>query len=147
MTQDVSIFGAIVNIIASNTFPAGFTVSQFADDADPIDLSAVAIADKAMGVNGDLITWAKAVPIPVVINVLPNGEDDNNLEILANANRVGQGKTSAYDIITMTIIYPDGTSKILSGGKLTDASFGLSGASSGRLKTKTYTFTFQNIAG
>ncbi|BFI50491.1 phage tail fiber protein [Yersinia pseudotuberculosis] len=33
--MDISGFGTIVNIRASKTFPAGFNVTQFADDAEP----------------------------------------------------------------------------------------------------------------
>ena len=32
MAQDVSGFGTILNMVASNTFPNGFTISAFADD-------------------------------------------------------------------------------------------------------------------
>src|SRR4051812_34553091 len=109
MSQDITGFGAIVNIVASRTFPIGFVVTQFADDADPLDASSIRIADAAMGLNGDLITWAKAAPLPVVLNVIPGSPDDLNLAILANANRVGKGKTGANDVITLTCVYPDGT--------------------------------------
>ena len=70
MTQDVSGFGLVVTIVASNTLPIGATLSQFASDADPLDFASVRIADSAMGLNGDLITWAKAVALPAVLNVI-----------------------------------------------------------------------------
>ena len=140
--QDVTGFGVVINIIASNTFPAGFTVTQVADDADPLDFASVKIADTAMGVNGDLIVWAKAVPLPAVVNVIPGSADDINLQILADANRVAQGKASAGDVITMTVIYPDTTVVTLTGGRITDSMFGKSVAGAGRLKTKPYAFAF-----
>ncbi len=147
MANDISGFGLQATVVASNTFPAGFPVTQFADDTDPLDFAAIQIADKAMGLNGDLITWSRAIPLPAVISVIPGSDDDVNLAILAEANRVGQGKQSAYDEITMTLVYPDGRTIILSGGKMTDAMFGNSVSSSGRQKSKTYTFTFQNKTG
>lgn len=143
MTQDVSGFGAVITIVADTTFPAGIQITQFADDADPFDMASVQIADKAMGLNGDLIVWAKAQPLPVVINVIPGSDDDVNLNILAQANRVGQGKISAYDNITLSAIYPDGSSVVFNNGKITDGMFGKSIASAGRLKTRAYVFTFQ----
>lgn len=143
MTQDITGFNTVVNLIASTTYPISLVISQFADDADPLDFASVQIADAAMGVNGDLIVWSKAVKLPMVLNVIPGGIDDINLGILADANRVGQGKNSARDIITATIIYPDGSTVILKGGIITDAMFGKSVASAGRLKTKSYAFTFQ----
>lgn len=144
MANEISGFGVIVNVVASVTFPAGFQVNQLADDADPVDMQSIQIMDKAMGLNGDLVTWAKATPLPAVLNVIPTSEADTNLQILADANRVGQGKNSARDIITMTIIYPNGNQLVLSKGKLTDAMFGNAIQSSGRQKTKPYAFIFES---
>lgn len=147
MSTDISGFGAVVNIIASNSFPAGFPVTQFADDSDPLDFAAIQIADTAMGLNGDLISWARAVTLPMVISVIPGTEDDTNLQNLADLNRVAQGKISAYDDITATVIYPDGTLVTLTGGKITNAPFGKSISSAGRLKTRVYTFSFEQKVG
>ena len=96
-----------------------------------------------MGVNGDLIGWSRAVPVPMVLNVIPGSDDDLNLQILAEANRATQGKALAYDIITATVIYPDGTIVLCSTGKITDYNPGKSVSSAGRLKTKSYAFSFQ----
>ena len=145
--QDVSGFGVVVNLVASTTFPVGITISQFADDADPLDMASVDIADKAMGLNGDLIVWAKAVPLPMVLNVIPGSPDDVNLQTLADANRVGQGKFSAADVITATVVYPDGSTTTLANGRLLSAMFGLSVAGSGREKTRSYGFAFQDKVG
>lgn len=147
MVNDISGFGLTVTLIASNTFPAGIAVTQFADDSDPLDISSIRIADTAMGLNGDLISWSKAVPVPAVLNVIPGSDDDLNLSILANANRVGKGKSSAHDEITMTIVYPDGSVVTMLSGKITDAMFGKSVSSSGRLKTKAYAFSFESNLG
>lgn len=147
MTQDITGFGTVINIIADTTFPVGFIVTQFADDADPLDMASVKIGDTAMGLNGDLIAWAKAIPLPMVLNVIPGSQDDINLQILADANRVAQGKTSAKDSLTATITYPDGSVVTLTQGKITDAMFGKSIASAGRIKTKSYAMMFQNKVG
>jgi hypothetical protein len=143
--EDISSFGVRVRIVASNTFPAGITISQFADDGDSLDVPPQQIMDKAMGVNGDLIVWSKANPLNNVINVIPNSEDDRNLAVLLEANRVGRGKQSARDVITMAVMYADGTSITWSNGKITDGIPGLPLASSGRMKTKPYNFTFENL--
>lgn len=147
MTNDISGFGLKVIIVADKTYPFGYPVTQFADDSDPLDMSSIQIADKAMGLNGDLLFWAKANPLPMVLNVIPGSEDDVALGILAENNRVGQGKNTARDVITATIIYPDLTQQTLSLGGITDSPFGKSVASAGRLKTKTYAFAFQNKVG
>lgn len=147
MSNDITGFGVVVTLVATTTFPVGFAVTQFADDSDPLDFASVKIGDVAMGLNGDLITWAKAVPLPMVLNVIPGSEDDLNLGILADANRVAQGKISAFDKLSATVVYPDGSVVTLTGGKMTDAQFGKSIASSGRMKTKTYVFSFESKNG
>src|SRR5262245_29876650 len=135
MAQDISGFGAVVSLVASNTFPAGIALTQFADDGDPFDQPTVRIGDVAMGLNGDLISWRRATPLPVTVSVIPGSQDDLNLSVLANANRVGQGKSSAQDVITVTAAYPDGSVVTFSGGAITDAPFARSISSAGRLKT------------
>ena len=145
MANDISGFGYQLRLIATSTFPTGFTITQFADDADPFDLPSLQIGDTAMGLNGDLISWAKANPIVTSISVIPNSQDDINLSVLLEANRVGKGKNSARDNIILTGIYPDGRTITLTSGKITDGMVGNSVASAGRLKTKTYTFKFENV--
>lgn len=146
MANDVSGFGLRIRLTASATFPAGFTISQFADDADPFDLPSIQVADKAMGLNGDLVTWSKANPIVPTISVIPGSDDDRNLAILLEANRVGRGKFGSRDTITMTATYPDGRTLTLSGGRITDGSPGNSVASAGRQKSKAYVFAFEGMS-
>jgi hypothetical protein len=145
LAQDVSGFGFTLAINASVTFPAGFPVTQFSNDVDPADFPAVKIGDVVMGLNGDLISWAKAAVLPMTISVIPGSPDDMNLQILAQANRVGQGKISNYDVINVTAVYPDGSTVILTDGKITDATFGRAILAEGRQKTRPYTFQFQDV--
>ena len=142
--NEISGFGVKVNIIASATFPAGLVITQFADDADSLDIPSIQIADKAMGVNGDLVTWSKATPLTLTLNVIPTSDDAKNLEVLHEANRVGMGKQSARDIITLVIVYPSGRTATYINGKITDGPSGDSIASAGRMKSKAYQFAFEN---
>lgn len=144
--NNISGFGLQIQVVASVTFPSGFTLSQFADDGDPFDLPSLQIADKAMGLNGDLITWSKANPVTVTVNVIPGSEDDINLGILYDANRVGRGKVPARDVITMTSIYPDASVITLTPGTITDGMPGNGVSSAGRLKTKAYSFAFEGVS-
>lgn len=145
MTIDVSGFGIRVNITASQTFPMGFEVTAFADDADPVDSASIQIRDKAAGVNGDLIVWSKANAVPMTLNVLPNTPDDLNLTILARANRAARGRRAVQDSITAVITYPDGSTIRMLRGTITDASMADPVASSGRIKTKPYIFAFEDV--
>lgn len=144
MSQDITAFGLRVIVFASVTFPSGLIISQFADDADPLDTPSIKVADVGMGLNGDLIGWSKATPVPVTLNVVPNSEDDLNLAVLLENNRVGKGKLSVRDVINMTVIYPDGRTASFLQGKITDGMPSNSAASSGRFKSKPYQFAFEN---
>lgn len=144
MTVYISGFGLRVRVIASNTFPNGFDVTQFADDADPFDAPSIKIANTAMGLNGELIIFSTAVPINLTLAVVPASDDDKNLAVLFEANRVGKGKSGARDEITITGIYPSGKTVTLSGGCITDGIPTDSIASAGRMKSKPYVFSFEN---
>lgn len=141
---DISAYGLSITITASNTFPQGITITEFADDGDPIDTPSQQVKDKAMGLNGRLMTWSKANPILRTVTCIPGSEDDRNLQALLEANRVGQGKRSVNDIITMVTSYPDGRTETCTQGAITDGMIGQSVASAGRLKTKSYQFAFEN---
>jgi len=144
--QDISGFGSRVTVRASVTFPQGFTLTQFPDDADPFDSPALQIADKAMGLNGDMVKWSKANPVPLTLSVIPDTDDDRNMAVLFEANRVARGKQSARDVITVTIVYPDGKTKTFSQGCVTDGPPATGVASAGRKKTKSYVFAFETLA-
>lgn len=147
MAENITGFGLKVQIVASTTFPVGITITQFSDDADPFDAPTIQIADKSMGLNGDLIKWSKPNPILATINVIAGSSDDKNLSILFEANRVGRGKLGVDDSITMTVIYPDGSTRTYTEGGITDGMPGNSVASEGRQKTKAYLFAFENTIG
>ena len=142
--SDISGFGVQVTIKASQSFPSGFTVTQFSDDADAVDTPSIQIMDKAMGLNGDPVFWSKASIIPLTLNVIPGTDDDRNLAVLLENNRVGKGKQSVRDEITMTVTYPNGRKTTFSDGRITDGMTSNSVASAGRLKTKPYIFGFGN---
>ena len=147
MAYDISGFGIEARLLASVTFPAGFTLTEFADDADPITIDNQQIVDTAMSLNGDLLSWSTANPIPATIAVIPNSADDVNLSVLVEANRVGQGKRSNQDSITLVMTTPDGRSVTLTNGKLTEGPVANTVNSSGRLNSKSYQFRFENKVG
>jgi hypothetical protein len=142
---DISGFGAIARLVASITYPFGIDITEWADDSDPIDCPSIQVGDKAMGGNGDLLTWSKATPIGVALSVIPKGDNDKSLGILLANNIVSRGKLSTRDIITLTINWPDGEIEVYDKGKITDGAPGNSFASAGRAKSKTYQFAFQSM--
>ena len=144
---DIAAAGLVVTLRASNTFPVGIILTQFSDDTDPFDLPSMQIGDVAMGLNGNQLTWSKAIPIKITLSVAPSSPDDILLSILFNANRVGYGKVSAKDIVTINAVYPDKRFITLTNGIITDGMPGNAVSSAGRLKTKVYGFSFQNSTG
>lgn len=146
MPYDVSGTGLTLVVRASITFPSGFTVNVFADDADPFDIPDIAIATAAMGLNGDLITFSSPTPITPTLNVIPGSPEDQNLSILYNANRAARGRRVARDIISIIGTYPDGSTTTLTQGKMISGNPGKSVASSGRIKTKAYMFAFEDLS-
>jgi hypothetical protein len=145
MNGEIGGFGLEVLIRASNTFPAGLTIEQFADNADPFDFPDIDIAEVAMGLNGDMVSWSKAKPLLVNVSVIPESNDDTNLSVVLAANRVGKSKQSARDVITMVGRYPSGAIVTLGKGKMLTGSISNSISSEGRMKSKTYKFAFENI--
>lgn len=144
--QNVGGFGLKLRLTASRTLPSGITLTQFADDADPFDLPAVVVAQTAMGLNGDLITWSSPAPLVVTINVIPGSDDDRTLAAIFEANRVGRNKASARDVITLASMYPGGNNLTLSEGVMTSGMPGDSVASAGRKKSKAYVFAFEGLS-
>lgn len=147
MAVNASAFGASLRIIASVTFPQGFTVTKFSDESNPFETPSMQIADKAMGLNGDLVFWSKANTIPFNTSILPNTDDAQNLGILFEANRVAKGKKSANDVITIIATYPDGKIITYTNGLMTDGTPASNAASSGRLTSLSYSFAFENKTG
>lgn len=143
---DTSAIGVALRCVASESFPAGFTITEFADDADPFDIPAIDIATPAMNVNGDLVVFSAPTPITITISVIPGSDADNNLAVIFEANRAAKNKRHARDEITLVGTYPDGSSLKLSEGKMTNGMPGNSPASAGRIKSKTYSFAFQNLS-
>lgn len=143
--QNISGFALTAVVTASRTFPSGFPVTQFADDADPLDSPDIAIAEAAYGLNGHMVTWSRANGLELVVSVIASGEDDKNLEALAMANRVGLDKSGARDVVGIVFAYPDGSKVTASNGVLTTSPLMSGVASSGRYKTKQYRFRFESV--
>ncbi len=147
MSQNISGFLSKISIIASNTFPIGIYLQDFADDVDPFEFSELQIADTKMAVNGQLLKWTTANGIPAKISVIPDSDSDIQLAILLEQNRAGYGKTDAKDVINMVVFYSNGNLVTFNNGFLVSGPTASGLSSAGRLKSKTYSFMFENKAG
>lgn len=142
--EDISGFGIRINLIASNTYPVGIMLTMFADDSDPLDVPAKTIAEVAMGLNGDLLGWSRANPDLMNFSLIPGSQDDLDMQTLMAANTVAKGRRPARDVITATVMYPDGRQVTKINGKLLQGPPQNSVASSGRMKSATYNCAFED---
>lgn len=148
MSQNISANGAVITIIASNSYPTiPITITQFTDDADAIDISELTFGAGAMGPNGDAVYWSTPNPVDVSLNIIPSGEDDAKLANLFSLNRIGEGKSSAGDTIKMTITYMGISPTVYTEGWITTGSPAQSADSTGRKKSKKYSFSFGSFSG
>jgi len=142
---DLSIFGTVATVTASNTLPGPQPITHFADDADGMDLPEQTIADMVLGVNGDAASWSVASPIELAINLIPNTPSHLTMGTIFEANRPEKGKLPARDQITVVRIAPDGSTLTLTGGKMISGTPATSMASSGRIKTAAYKLRFAKM--
>lgn len=142
---NTSSFGTKGNVVASKTFPQGFPLSAFADDADPLDSPDLQVADAAVGVNGDMITWSRPGMIEITIAVIFGSVDDQNLDALLDANRVAKGKSSANDVVSVTYTYPSGMTVNMGPGIIKSGVIVPKISAQGRVMTRHYTFQFEQI--
>lgn len=143
---NVSGYGLAARVTATNTFPAGYPVTAFSDDADPLDSPDFTAADTNTALNGDLVVWSRAAGIEVAFNIIPTSEDDVNFSALLEANRVGKNKRGARDVITIVTTYPSGMTVTYSKGVIVSGSLVPAIGSNGKIKTRQYRFRFENIS-
>ena len=142
---NISGFGLTVSLIASNTFPVGLLLTQWPDDQDAISFPDIEIADMQMGVNGDAVSWSKAVPIKLTLAAIPDSPTDLQLAVLLQANRVGVNKIGARDIIQCAVIQGNSNIGTFTNGIITGGPSFNGVQSTGRMKTKIYTFSFESV--
>lgn len=142
---NISGFGLTVSLIASNTFPVGLLLTQWPDDQDAISFPDIEIADMQMGVNGDAVSWSKAVPIKLTLAAIPDSPTDLQLAVLLQANRVGVNKIGARDIIQCVVIQGNSNIGTFTNGIITGGPSFNGVQSTGRMKTKIYTFSFESV--
>lgn len=146
MSRNISANGTIGHVIASKTFPVGFSLSAFATDAGGFENESLPIADVQSGANGDMVVWSKVSPQKISISVIPDSEEDENFTIILIANRPGLRKIPVGDIITLTLIRPNGKIISLSDGVMLEGNALPSISNEGRINTKVFKFAFREFS-
>lgn len=138
---DISHAGTKMTMQASVTMDNYPTlITYLPDDTDPFDAASVTIGSSEMGTNGNVISWSNATMTEFTISVIPKSPSHVALATVFNANVVGAGKTPNNDVITFSRVMPDGSTMVLKNCKMTAGTPYMSMASSGRVKSPTYTF-------
>ena len=140
-------FGLGVTIIALQSFPMGFALSQFADDVLPLEIEEVEPVGFDMLYDGSLFAFDKAAPIKVAVSVIPGTSDDINLKILLASRKAASSIIPLPDVTSMVITYGDGGRVLLSNGTILRGPLGDTITTGGRKKGNQYTFVFGSYNG
>ena len=142
--MDISAMGIKATLIATPSYPTGITITHFADDGDSLALNDMTIMQSGMGVNGDMVVWRTAQPIPITMNVIPTSDECNDLENLFKLNMTQKNKVSSKDVITLMIEHPDGHTDVLTHGYITGGKPVQDYSANGRAKSRSFSFVFEN---
>lgn len=139
--SDVSHSGTVMTMQASVTLANAPTpITYLPDDTDPFDAANITIGDAAMGTNGNIITWSSAAMVEFTVAVIPKSPSHVALATVFNGNAIAPGKVPNNDVITFSRVMPDGSTVVIKNAKMTGGAPLMSMASSGRVKTVSYTF-------
>lgn len=144
MANDISALGIKATIRAVPSYPVGFTLTQFADDGDSLNVPDMTIMQSGMGVNGDMVVWRTAVPCQIDINLIPDTDDCRNMENLFKLNMTQKNKVSSKDVLTLTVEHPNGRIDVLTNGYIIGGKPVQDYSANGRAKTRTFRMVFEN---
>lgn len=135
--KDVSFAGSSVTI-------NGHTITDFMDDANPVEFQDVEVSGVGVNCNGSMIRYAKPNVIMMSITVIPGSEDDNFLYDMWKEYRVQGDYSSRWEeSLTASVDIANGAnSKSYSNGTMVSGPGGPSSNGEGKMTGRTYTFAF-----
>lgn len=149
--QDVSFAGSSITIAWAGG--AGTVITQFMDDANPIDIQDVEVSTVGVNCNGSMIRNAKPNLIMVSVTVIPNSDDDMALRSMWRKFRVqgtGSGNWSKSVSLTVNLGTQDSKTKKRSysytNGTMVSGPGGPVSNAEGKMQGRTYTFAFCSTA-
>ena len=144
--HDVSFAGSIVKI-------DGIEITDFMDDANPIDFPDVTIANVGVNFNGIMARHSNPTPVIFSITVIPGSHSDRELSDLWQNSRV---ENCTYNTdwskgLTCDISMANYTRQIsqyhFAGGTMISGPGGPSATGEGKMLGRTYTFAFASARG
>lgn len=145
--QNVSAFGTSITIVATQSFPIGFTITDFSDDKDPLKIEEIEPTGYDPLIDGSLFFYDKTAPVKVVVSVIPGSADDINLKIMLQARKGSASVIPLPDVTSMVIAYGNNGTVAFSNGSLVSGPLADSIQQAGRYSGNSYTFIFSSFSG
>lgn len=121
---------------------SNITIDDFADDANPVTIQPIELADHKFDVNGDIVHFSKCAAYVITVSVVPGSSYDIELMKLSLSSRFDGSSTYDGKDLKMTIEQRHLGTIIFSKGRMQTGNGGLSASSEGRYNGNTYTFMF-----
>lgn len=139
--HDVSFAGSTVEV-------AGITVTDFMDDANPVEFQDVEVSSVGVNCNGSMIRNAKPNVIMMSVTVIPGSANDTafyNLWKLYRVQGKWEKKWEEGLQASITIGGGDNAKLSFSNGTMVSGPGGPSSNGEGKMTGRTYTFAFVTV--
>ena len=135
--KDVSFAGSSVTV-------DGITITDFMDDANPVEFQDVEVSSVGVNCNGSMIRNAKPNVIMMSMTVIPGSQSDLSLYNLWKQYRVqGDWNGKWEEALSATVTIGSGRgSRSFSNGTMVSGPGGPSSNGEGKMSGRTYTFAF-----
>ena len=135
--KDVSFAGSSVTV-------GGVTVTDFMDDANPVEFQDVEVSSVGVNCNGSMIRNAKPNVIMMSVTVIPGSQSDTGLYNLWKKYRVQGNWNSAWEqSLSASVTIGSGRgSRTFTDGTMVSGPGGPSSNGEGKMSGRTYTFAF-----
>ena len=138
--KDVSFAGSVVKV-------GNVTVTDFMDDANPVEFQDVEVSTVGVNCNGSMIRNAKPNVVMMSVTVIPGSQSDTDLYALWTKYRVqGTWNSQWEDPLTASVTIGSGRgSRAFSNGTMVSGPGGPSSNGEGKMSGRTYTFAFVTV--
>ena len=137
---DVSFAGSTVKI-------GDITITNFMDDANPVEFQDVEVSTVGVNCNGSMIRNAKPNTVMMSVTVIPGSDEDRLLYDLWKEFRVQGGWNRKWEEgLTASVTTGSGRiARAFSNGTMVSGPGGPSSNGEGKLQGRTYTFAFVSV--
>lgn len=140
---DVSFAGSIIVI-------GGARITEFMDDANPLDIQDVDTCNIEWSCNGRMIRTVKPSSIMMSVTVIPGTASDNALKTIWKKNFCNGGSISLseanHSLSCSITTGKGGASYTFTGGTIVSGAAALTSNGQGKMGGNTYTFAFEEVA-